>query len=83
LGAAPQKSDTPSIEAAAAPPDETSRWVAALPDVLRGRLAAVGLIDAPERAERLTLKPFLVPTWTGARTSSRARGRPWRKPWGI
>ncbi len=41
------------------PPDETSRWVAALPDMLRKRLAAVGLIDAPEQAQRLTLKPFL------------------------
>ena len=39
-----------------APSDETSRWVATLPDVLRKRLAAVGLI-APR--ESLTLKPFL------------------------
>jgi integrase len=44
-----------------APPDETSEWVAALPNVLRKRLAAVGLVDGrgPERAARLTLKPFL------------------------
>lgn len=44
-----------------APPDETSRWVAALPPALRKRLAAVALIDGPgpEQAARLTLKPFL------------------------
>ena len=30
-----------------APPDETSKWVAALPDKLKRRLAVVGLIDDP------------------------------------
>jgi len=44
-------------------PDETSRWVAALSDMLRKRLAAVGLADGPgpgpEQAAPLTLKPFL------------------------
>jgi len=43
-----------------APPDETSRWVAALPDVLKGRLAAVGLVAAPTRAEQQTLGTFLA-----------------------
>ena len=42
-----------------APPDETSRWVAALPDVLRKRLAAVGLIADPEGIGCATLGPFL------------------------
>ena len=42
-----------------APPVETSRWVAALPGALRNRLAVLGLVDAPERAVRLNLKPFL------------------------
>jgi integrase len=42
-----------------APPDETSRWVAGLPGALRMRLASVGLTAAPERAVRLTLKPYL------------------------
>jgi len=47
----------------AAPPDETSRWVAALPDLLHGRLAAVGLTTArvPEAPAPAgpTLGPFL------------------------
>ena len=44
------------------PPDETSRWVAALPDRLRKRLAAVGLVaaqDAPVPEPTLTLGAFL------------------------
>ncbi len=31
-----------------APPDETSRWGAALPDLLRKRVEAVGLLEPPE-----------------------------------
>jgi len=46
-----------------APPDETSRWVAALPDLLRKRLVAVGLVAPapdPEAApEGPTLGEFL------------------------
>jgi len=45
------------------PPDETSRWVAALSDTLRKRLVAVGLIEAPEpepgSEQKLTLGVFL------------------------
>jgi integrase len=43
-----------------APPDDTSKWVAALSDAkLRNRLAAIGLIVAPEKVARQTLKGFL------------------------
>lgn len=50
----------------AAPPDETSRWVSALPDLLRKRLEAVGLVAAaepepvPEPEPKLTLGAFLA-----------------------
>ena len=49
----------------AAPPDETSRWVAALPDLLRNRLAKAGLVSAaepepvPEPEPKLLLGAFL------------------------
>ena len=47
-----------------APPDETSRWVAALPDLWRKRLAAVGLVAAaepkPEPEPKQTLGAFLA-----------------------
>jgi len=42
----------------AAPPDETSRWVAALPDFLRKRLEAKGLVEA--RAPKPPPKPKLL-----------------------
>jgi len=45
-----------------APPDETSRWVAALPDLWRKRLEAVGLVaaqDAPVPEPTLALGAFL------------------------
>jgi len=52
-----------------APPAETAAWVAALPDVLRKRLAAVGLADGPgpkpEQAAPLTLGAFLDAYLTG------------------
>ena len=41
------------------PPDETSRWVAALPDLLRMRLEAVGLITPAKREAGPMLKTFL------------------------
>jgi len=41
------------------PPDETSRWIAALPDLLRKRLEAVGLITPVTREAGPMLKTFL------------------------
>jgi len=41
------------------PPPETSAWVAALPDVLRRRFAAVGLAAAPAQEAALKLRAFL------------------------
>jgi len=41
------------------PPDETSRWIASLPDLLRKRFEAVGLVESRKRRECPTLAAWI------------------------